>query len=71
MKYERLLLFATLAKLLMIYTFPIMQNELTGEHTCIMLNALDASDLDTNAADGWLNQYVTDFRYITMFFSSF
>lgn len=39
-----------------------MQNELTGEHTCIMLRALDASDLETSAAEGWLTGYTSDFR---------
>ncbi|KJE95863.1 N-acetyltransferase 10 [Capsaspora owczarzaki ATCC 30864] len=37
-------------------------NELTGEHTCIMLKALDAGDLHTNCPDGWLDTYWTDFR---------
>eukprot|EP00124_Ichthyophonus_hoferi_P000690 Ihof_evm19s27 gene=Ihof_evmTU19s27 len=38
------------------------ENELTGEHSCIMLQALDASDLATSVPEGWVDTYVQDFR---------
>jgi N-acetyltransferase 10 len=37
-------------------------NELTGEHTCVMLRELDAADLDTKAAPGWTVHYTDDFK---------
>lgn len=41
------------------------KNEITGEHTAIVLQALDNSnreDLSTQASADWLPQYVADFR---------
>eukprot|EP01134_Creolimax_fragrantissima_P008107 CFRG8107T1 len=37
-------------------------NELTGEHTCIMLKAIANEDLETSVSEGWLDTYTTDFR---------
>jgi N-acetyltransferase 10 len=37
-------------------------NDLTGEHTCVMLRELDAADLDTKAAPGWTVHYTDDFK---------
>lgn len=36
-------------------------NDLTGEHTCIMLHVLHADDPDTKPLT-WLNEFSTDFR---------
>jgi len=39
-----------------------MQNELTGEHTCIMMKMLNSDDANTDAADEtscWLMSYWT------------
>ncbi|KAF0694993.1 Aste57867_14162 [Aphanomyces stellatus] len=35
-------------------------NPLTGEHTTIMLNALNCTDLPASPADGWLDEFVAD-----------
>ncbi|KAH9192789.1 hypothetical protein AeNC1_005236 [Aphanomyces euteiches] len=35
-------------------------NPLTGEHTTIMLNALNCSDLPASPAPGWLDEFVAD-----------
>ncbi|KNC75508.1 hypothetical protein SARC_11967 [Sphaeroforma arctica JP610] len=37
-------------------------NELTGEHSCIMLKALANEDLETSVPEGWLHTYTADFR---------
>jgi len=39
-----------------------VQNELTGEHTCIMLKVLNSDDADTDSPDdssSWLTGYWT------------
>jgi len=43
------------------------QNDLTGEHTCIMLRLLN-EELETNVKPSWLYQYWTDFqrRFISL-----
>jgi len=38
------------------------QNDLTGEHTCIMLKALRADDLEVSCAPNWLELFCKDFR---------
>ena len=35
----------------------LTQNDLTGEHTCIMLRALECSDLEEGPSEGWLQAY--------------
>ncbi|RHY02998.1 hypothetical protein DYB36_007080 [Aphanomyces astaci] len=35
-------------------------NPLTGEHTTIMLHALNCTDLPASPADGWLHEFVAD-----------
>ena len=40
----------------------LTQNDLTGEHTCIMLRALECSDLEEGPSEGWLQAYTEDFR---------
>eukprot|EP01135_Chromosphaera_perkinsii_P005386 Nk52_evm67s343 gene=Nk52_evmTU67s343 len=37
-------------------------NELTGEHSCIMLYPLQADDLPTSVPEGWLDSFCKDFR---------
>jgi N-acetyltransferase 10 len=37
-------------------------NELTGEHTAIMLKSLRCDDLRESPSDGWLEEFVTDAR---------
>ncbi|TDH65701.1 hypothetical protein CCR75_009252 [Bremia lactucae] len=37
-------------------------NDLTGEHTAIMLRSLRCNDLPTAPAEGWLDEFVGDFR---------
>ncbi len=37
-------------------------NDLTGEHSCIVLKELDCSDIPDSPASGWLNGYVQDYR---------
>lgn len=37
------------------------QNELTGEHTCIMLKSLKSDDLAISCSRTWLNQFGQDF----------
>uniref|UniRef100_H3G9W7 RNA cytidine acetyltransferase n=1 Tax=Phytophthora ramorum TaxID=164328 RepID=H3G9W7_PHYRM len=37
-------------------------NDLTGEHTAIMLRSLRCDDLPAAPADGWLNEFVADSR---------
>ncbi|KAI9597054.1 GNAT acetyltransferase 2-domain-containing protein [Syncephalis fuscata] len=37
-------------------------NELTGEHTCVMLRDLHAADLPTQCSTNWLPEFSTDFR---------
>lgn len=37
-------------------------NELTGEHTTIMLRALNCDDLPESPASGWLDEFVVDAR---------
>jgi tRNA(Met) C34 N-acetyltransferase TmcA len=48
---------------------PPQQNELTGEHTCIMLKPLEASA----APAGWLDVYWKDFqsRFVSLLSFSF
>lgn len=49
------------------------QNELTGEHTCIMLKPLPRSTADFLPDEGWLDSYSRDFRrrYIELLGRSF
>ncbi|CEG39118.1 n-acetyltransferase 10 [Plasmopara halstedii] len=49
------------AKLLPVYIRQTA-NELTGEHTAIMLRSLRCDDLPASPADGWLDEFVADFR---------
>lgn len=37
-------------------------NDLTGEHTCIMLKHLPSEDLEVSCSSEWLEQYYLDFR---------
>ena len=39
---------------LMFNSIAVLQNELTGEHTCIMLKVLHT---DTETSEDWLNKY--------------
>ncbi|KAI9286623.1 GNAT acetyltransferase 2-domain-containing protein [Umbelopsis sp. AD052] len=37
-------------------------NELTGEHTCVMLNTLNSSDLVNQTSEDWLDAFARDFK---------
>jgi N-acetyltransferase 10 len=37
-------------------------NELTGEHTCVMLNTLNSSDLINQTSEDWLDAFARDFK---------
>eukprot|EP01117_Protostelium_nocturnum_P018846 TRINITY_DN7970_c0_g1_i1.p1 TRINITY_DN7970_c0_g1~~TRINITY_DN7970_c0_g1_i1.p1 ORF type:complete len:791 (-),score=318.96 TRINITY_DN7970_c0_g1_i1:639-2771(-) len=49
------------------------KNDLTGEHTCIMLKSLKADDLEINCAPNWLDLYSQDFkrRFMSLCASTF